>query len=99
MKFHRKIKHNRKVCHTQELGYHIQGQGHNQRPEVRTCLCDYLKLAEGNFVKNHKKVNHNQKVCHTLYLCSQTQGKGRSLGSEVKIPLSNYSEKYRSKLH
>ena len=35
------------MCHTQELGSHIQGQGHNQRSEVKYFLCDYLKLAEG----------------------------------------------------
>ena len=59
MKLHRKIKHNKKVCHTQELVYHIYSQGHNQGSEVKSCLCDYLKLAEANFVKLHKKVNHN----------------------------------------
>ena len=58
MKLHRKIKHNEKMCHT-ELGYHIQGQGHNQGSEVKLCLCDYLNLAEANFVKLLKKVNHN----------------------------------------
>ena len=47
------------MCHTQELGHRIQGQGHNQESEVKSCLCDYLKLAEANFVKPHKKVNHN----------------------------------------
>ena len=49
MKRHRKIKHNKKVCHIQELGYHIQGQGHNQGSEVKSCLSNYLKLAEANF--------------------------------------------------
>ena len=29
MKLHRKIKHNEKVCHTHELGFYDQGQGHN----------------------------------------------------------------------
>ena len=36
MKLHRKIEHNEKVCHSQELGsyvqelgYYAQGQGHN----------------------------------------------------------------------
>ena len=56
MKLQRKIKHNKKVCHTQELSYHIQGQGHNQGSEVKSFLLDYLKLAEANFVKFHKKV-------------------------------------------
>ena len=59
MKLHRKIRHKKKVCHTQKLGYHIQGQGHNQGSEIKSCLCDYLKLAEANFVKLQKKVNHN----------------------------------------
>ena len=35
MKLHRKIKHNEDVCHTQKLGYHIQGQGHNLGSEVK----------------------------------------------------------------
>ena len=30
MKLHRKIEHNKKVCHAQELGSCAQGQGHNQ---------------------------------------------------------------------
>ena len=29
MKFHRKIKHNEKVCHAHILGSHIQGQCHD----------------------------------------------------------------------
>ena len=29
MKLHRKIKHNEKVCHLQELNPYSQGQGHN----------------------------------------------------------------------
>ena len=54
MKLHRKIKHNEKVCHPQELGSHIQGQGHNQGSELKSGTCDYLKLAKANFVKLHK---------------------------------------------
>ena len=30
MKLHRKIKHNEKVCHTQDLGSYAQGQGHDR---------------------------------------------------------------------
>ena len=30
MKLHRKIEHNEKVCHAQELGSYAQSQGHNQ---------------------------------------------------------------------
>ena len=44
------IKHNEKVCQTQELGSHIQGKGHNQGSEVKSFLCEYLKLAETNFI-------------------------------------------------
>ena len=58
-KLHRKIDHKKKVCHAQELGSHIQGQGHHQGSEVKSFLCDYLKLAEANFIKLSKKVNHN----------------------------------------
>ena len=29
-KLHRKIEHNKKVCHAQELGFYAQGQGHNR---------------------------------------------------------------------
>ena len=35
MKLHRKIESNKKVCRAQELGSHIQGQGHNQGSEVK----------------------------------------------------------------
>ena len=34
-KLHQKIKHNEKMSHKQELGSHIQGEGHNQGSEVR----------------------------------------------------------------
>ena len=37
-KLHRKIKHSEKVCHTQESGSHIQGQGHNQGSEVKSSV-------------------------------------------------------------
>ena len=55
-------------CYTLGLGYHIQDQGHNQRSEVKSCLCDYLKLAEANFVKLHKKVTIIRRfVTHYIY--------------------------------
>ena len=59
MKLHRKMENNKKVCRAQELASHIQGQGHNQGSDVKSFLCDYLKLAEANFIKLSKKVNHN----------------------------------------
>ena len=34
IKLHRKINQNEKVCHTQNLSSHDQGQGHNQRSKV-----------------------------------------------------------------
>ena len=58
-KLHRKIKHRSKVFHTQKLGCHIQGHGHNLGSEVKYFLCDYLKLAEAHCIKLSKKVNHN----------------------------------------
>ena len=58
-KLHRKIKHNKKVCQTQELGSHIKGQGLNQGLEVKYFLCDYLKLAEAHCIRPSKKVSHN----------------------------------------
>ena len=41
MKLHRKIEHNEKVCHAQELGYYAQGQGHSHvrcqiAPKIRS---------------------------------------------------------------
>ena len=30
MKLHRKVKHNEKVCHANDLGSYAQGQGRNQ---------------------------------------------------------------------
>ena len=41
-KLHEKIKRSWKVCHTEEQGFHIQGQGHNQGSGVKSFLCDYL---------------------------------------------------------
>ena len=48
------MENNKKVCRAQELGSHIQGQGHNQGSEVKSFLCDHLKLAEANFIKLSK---------------------------------------------
>ena len=41
MKLHRKMENNKKLCRAEELGSHIQGQGHNQGSEVKSFLCDY----------------------------------------------------------
>ena len=53
------VKRNEKGCQTQELSSHIQGQGPNQVSEVKSFLCEYLKVAETNFIKLSKKVNHD----------------------------------------
>ena len=48
----------------QELGFLIQGQGHNQGSEVKYFLCDYLKLAEAHCIKwSHRKVRQNDNLC------------------------------------
>ena len=98
IKLHRKKKHNEKVCHAHELGFSVQGQGHNQGSEGKSSFCNSLKPTEANFVKLSKKVNHNKKVCHIENLYSLTQGQGHSLGSDVKLRLFRYSAKYQSKL-
>ena len=36
MKLHRKITHNKNICHAQDLGSFSQGQGHNRvRDQIR----------------------------------------------------------------
>ena len=40
IKLHRKIKHNKKVCHAQELISQVQDEGHNQASELKACLCN-----------------------------------------------------------
>ena len=37
MELHRKMKHNEKVCHTEQLRPYAQGQGHS-RIQVKFCL-------------------------------------------------------------
>ena len=45
MKLGRKIEHNEKVCHAQELGSYAQGQGHNQvRGQIVPKNCVAYKL-------------------------------------------------------
>ena len=75
------------MFHTQKIGSHIQGQGHNQESEVKYFLCDYLILAEAHCIKLSKKVNHNQKVCHTLFYVPKLK---------VKVTIWDQSSKYVS---
>ena len=68
MKLHRKIKHNEKVCHTQDLGSYAQGQGHSQvRGQIvpQKILSNNLQITEVNLLKLHKKINYNEKICHS----------------------------------
>ena len=63
-KLHRKIKHNEKVCHAQELGSYTQGQG---RSQVRDQIVPKIMLlinywTEANLI--------NQKVCRAQDLGS-----------------------------
>ena len=44
-KLYRKIEHNEKVCHAQELGSYAQGQGHKVRtPKVKVTIRSVVKL-------------------------------------------------------
>ena len=62
------------MCHTQELGSNIQGQGHNQGLKVKYFLCNYLKLAEAHCVPKLKvKVKEKQK----LYVQRQYSSQGK----------------------
>ena len=63
MKLHRKIKHNEKVCHAQDLGSYAQGQGHNQvKGQNRVCAITQ-KTTEANLTKLHRNIEQNEKVC------------------------------------
>ena len=77
MKPHRKIKHNEKVYHSQDLGSYAQGQGHNQvRGQIRVSATP--ETTEANLMKLHRKIKHNEKVCHSQDLGSYAQGQGHS---------------------
>ena len=56
MKLFRKIEHNEKVCHAQELSSYAQGQGHNQVegqivPKI-VLLINYLSRFDGTSQKD-----------------------------------------------
>ena len=74
---YRKIEHNEKVCHTQELDSYPQGQGHNQS-EVKLCLKSCRPLTTTKLMKLHRKIKHNEKVCSAQDLGSYAQGQGCS---------------------
>ena len=61
MKLHRKIKHNEKVCHTQELASYAQGQWSNCAPNHVSAVT-YKLHTKANLMKLHRKIKHNEKV-------------------------------------
>ena len=62
MKFHRKIKHNEKVCRAHDLGPTPKVKV-TIRSEVKSCLSNNSKTTEANLTKLHRKIEHNEKVC------------------------------------
>ena len=78
MKLHRKIKHNEKVCHAQDLGSLAQGQGHNQVKGQNRVSAITQKTTEANLTKLHRNIEQNEKVCSAQELGSLAQGQGHN---------------------
>ena len=78
MKLHRKIKHNEKVCHTQDLGSYAQGQGHSQVKGQNRVSAITQKTTEANLTKLHRNIEQNEKVCNAQKLGSYAQGQGHN---------------------
>ena len=74
MKLHRKIKHNEKVCHAQDLGSYAQGQGHDQVKGQNRVSAITQKTTEANLTKLHRNIEENEKVCSAQELGSYAQG-------------------------
>ena len=74
MKLHRKVKHNKKVCHAHDLGSYAQGQGGNQVKGQNLVSATTKKTTEANLRKIHRKIEHNEKVCLAQELRSYAQG-------------------------
>ena len=77
MKLHRKIKHNKKVCHAQALGSCTQAQGFS-RVKVES--------AEENLMKVYRKIQHNKKVCHAQDLGSYALGQDHNPVRDQVVP-------------
>ena len=73
MKLHRKIKHNEKVCHAQDLG-----QGHNQVKGQNRVSAITQKTTEANLTKLHRNIEQIEKVCSAQELGSYAQGQGHN---------------------
>ena len=78
MKLHRKIKHNKKVCHAHDLDSYAQGQGRNQVKGQNLVSAITQKTTEVNLTKFHRKIEHNEKRCHAQEFGSYAQGQGHS---------------------
>ena len=89
MEFHKRIKHNEKMCCTQDLRPFTEGQGHNRvkgqivslnRVSAKTYIL--LKLVLWNFTK---KLKHNEKMScgQELSLNAPDQGHNRVRGRIV----------------
>ena len=72
MKLHRKIKHNEKVCFSQDLGSYAYGQ------RSKLCFSNNSKTTEANLTKLLRKIEHNEKVCCAQEVVSNAQGQGQS---------------------
>ena len=86
MKLHRKIKHNEKVCHAQDLGSYAQGQGRNQVRGQKRCVSNNSNTTEANLTKLHRKIEHNEKVCRAQELGSYAQGQGHNQVKGYVVP-------------
>ena len=77
MKFHRKIKHNQKVCCAQEL-VPMHKVKAAVGSKVKSCLKSYLshnlKATAAILMKLYRKLKHNEKVCCIQDLNCQVQG-------------------------
>ena len=82
MKLYRKIKHNEKVCHAQELDPTPKVKA-AIRSKVKTCLKTYLshnlKATEANLMKLYRNIKHNQEVCCIQDLGSTPKGENMFL--------------------
>ena len=94
-KLHRKIKHNKKVCHTHAFG---QGQGRYQVRGQNRVSAITQKLLKQISMKLHRKIEHYEKVCCAQELGSYTQGQGHNHVRGQIVPeivlLINYSSKF-----
>ena len=77
MKLHRKIKHNEKVCHAQDLGFEGQGQGQSGQGQNRVSAITQ-KTTEANLTKLHRNIEQNEQVCSAQELGSYAQGQGHN---------------------